>query len=218
MLQRDAREAHTRSQPPWPELSGRRKLAPVARSLAPLLAAFSVPLLAAAPVWAASGRVADREGRPIADARACIQVEKADGVCSTTDAGGWYKLPDTTLPAVRISAPGFLPRSVAAVDQEGVIVLEAAASLRARLLDATTGEPIADGTLRLASSTGRQIGPFPVNAKGLHVATLVPGRVVATGKADGYRDAVGEEVALVGGEETEIVLRLVRVDVRPDAP
>lgn len=175
---------------------------------APLLA---LPLLAllAPPAGAASGRVADREGQPIRDARACVQIEKADGVCSNTDASGWYKLPDTTLPRVRITAPGYLPRSVAAVDQEGVIVLERAATLRARLLDAATGEPIRGGTLTLAASTGRQTGPFPVNAAGLRVATLVPGRVVPTGKAAGYRDAVGDEVALVGGQETEVVLRLV---------
>jgi hypothetical protein len=165
-------------------------------------------LAAAGPAAATTGRVADREGRPIQDARACIQTDAAEGICSTTDASGWYRLPDTSLARVRITAPGYLPRSVAAVDQEGVIVLERAAALRARLVDAVSGEPIAKGELTLASGSGRQTGPFPVNAAGLKVATLAPGRFVPTGRAPGYRDAVGGEVVLEAGTETEIVLRL----------
>ena len=167
-------------------------------------------LAAFLPAAATAGRVADREGKPIADARACIQVEGGEGICANTDATGWYRLPETTLPKLRISAPGYLPRVVAAVDQEGVIVLERAAALRALLLDAATGQPIAKGELVLASASGRKTGPFPVNASGLKVATVAPGRVVPTGRADGYRDAVGPEVELRPGTETEIVLRLTR--------
>ena len=70
------------------------------------------------------------------------------------------------------------------------------------------GEPIARGELTLASPSGRKTGPFPVNAAGLKVATVAPGRVVPTGRAPGYRDAVGDEVELLAGKETEIVLRL----------
>jgi hypothetical protein len=171
-------------------------------------AATAFALLAAGSAGAASGRVADPAGRPIAGARACIQVGGGDGVCSSTDATGWYELPETTLPTVRITAAGYLPKSVAAVDQEGVIVLDVAAALRARLLDAASGEPIRQGQLVLAASSGRRTGPFPVNAAGLRVATLVPGRLVPTGSAPGYRDAVGEEVDFLAGKETEIVLRL----------
>ena len=170
-----------------------------------LLAATAV-----APAAATSGRVAGPDGKPLAGARACIQVEGGDGVCATTDGEGWYRLPDTHLPRVRISAPGYLPKSVAAVDQEGVIVLGRAAALRARLLDAESGTPIAKGELTLASPSGRKRGPFPVNKAGLKVATLAPGRVVPRGSAPGYRDAVGKEVDLRAGTETEIVLRLSR--------
>src|SRR5688572_21759494 len=177
---------------------------PRALSLA-LLAA-----LAAVPARATSGRVAGADGKPIEGANACIQTDGADGICAATDADGWYRLPETTLPKVRIAAPGYLPRTVAAVDQEGVIVLERAAAMRALLLDADSGEPIARGELTLASPSGRKTGPFPVNAAGLKVATIAPGRFVPTGRAPGYRDQVGAEVELQPGKETEIVLRLRR--------
>jgi hypothetical protein len=171
---------------------------------------FLVAVLAAGPAGAVSGRVAGPDKKPLPGARACIQVQGGEGICSDTDAEGWYRLPETSLPRVRITAAGYLPRSVAAVDQEGIIVLERAAALRARLLDAESGEPIAKGELTLASPSGRKRGPFPVNGAGLKVSTLAPGRVVPRGSAPGYRDAVGEEVDLRAGTETEIVLRLSR--------
>ncbi|HEX5042958.1 MAG TPA: carboxypeptidase-like regulatory domain-containing protein [Candidatus Polarisedimenticolaceae bacterium] len=179
----------------------------------PRLAVLLVLLVAASwtpPAGAASGRVAGPDGKPLAGARACIQVQGGQGMCSDTDAEGWYRLPETSLSTVRITAAGYLPKSVAAVDQEGIVVLERAAALRARLLDAESGEPIARGELTLASPSGRKRGPFPVNGAGLRVATLAPGRVVPRGSAPGYRDAVGQEVELRAGTETEIVLRLAR--------
>ena len=176
---------------------------------------FLATLVSASWAAAASGRVAGPDGKPLAGARACIQLEGGDGVCATTDEQGWYRLPDTHLPRVRITAPGYLPKSVAAVDQEGVLVLGRAASLRARLLDAESGAPIAKGELTLASPSGQKRGPFPVNAAGLKVATLAPGRVVPRGSAPGYRDAVGKEVELRAGTETEIVLRLSRTETPP---
>jgi hypothetical protein len=174
--------------------------------LLPVLAA----VLAAAPAGATTGRVAGADGKPLAGARACIQVQGGEGICAQTDAEGWYRLPETSLPKVRITAAGYLPRTVAAVDQEGIIVLERAAALTARLLDADTGAPIPKGELTLDSPSGRKRGPFPVNAAGLKVATLAPGRVVPRGRAPGYRDAVGQEVDLRAGADTEIVLRLSR--------
>jgi hypothetical protein len=174
------------------------------------LPVFLVAVSWALPAGAASGRVAGPDGKPLAGARACIQVQGGQGMCSDTDADGWYRLPETSLPRVRITAPGYLPKNVAAVDQEGIIVLERAAALRARLLDAESGEPIAGGELTLASPSGRKRGPFPVNGAGLKVATLAPGRVVPRASAPGYRDAVGHEVELRAGTETEIVLRLTR--------
>ena len=177
---------------------------------------FLATLGSASGAAAASGRGAGPDGKPRAGARACIQLEGGgDGVCATTDGQGWYRLPDTHLPRVRITAPGYLPKSVAAVDQEGVLVLERAAAQRGRLLDAESGAPIPKGELTLASPSGRKRGPFPVNAAGLKVATLAPGRVVPRGSAPGYRDAVGKEVDLRAGTETEIVLRLSRAETPP---
>ena len=174
---------------------------------APLLL-LAVLASAAGPAGATSGRVAGPDGKPLPGARACIQVQGGEGICANTDAEGWYRLPETSLPKVRISAAGYLPKSVAAVDQEGIIVLERAAALTARFLDAETGQAIPKGELTLASPSGRKRGPFPVNGAGLKVATLSPGRVVPRGSAPGYRDAVGKEVELKAGTETEIVLRL----------
>lgn len=178
----------------------------------PLVVLFLATALSARPADATSGRVAGPDGKPFAGARACIQADGRDGICSLTDAQGWYRLPETKLPRVRITAAGYLPKSVAAVDQEGVVVLERAAALRARLLDADSGKPIPKGELTLASPSGRKRGPFPVNEAGLKVATLAPGRVVPRGSAPGYRDAVGQEVDLRAGTETEIVLRLSRTE------
>src|SRR5262245_60666192 len=177
------------------------------RRAAPLLLTL---VLSSSFAAAVSGRVAGPDGKPFPGARACIQVQNGEGICATTDAEGWYRLPETTLPGVRITAAGYLPQSVAAVDQEGIIVLARAAALRARLLDAESGEPIAKGELILASPSGHKRGPFPINGAGLKVATLAPGRVIPRGSAPGYRDAVGQEVELRAGTETEIVLRLSR--------
>ena len=170
-------------------------------------------LAAAAPAMATSGRVTDPDGAPIVGAKACLMVAGREGLCSTTDEQGWYRLPAGAVPSVRIVARGFLPRAVAAVDQEGVIVLERAAAVRARLLDATTGQPISKGELFLERTTGKRHGPFPVNAAGLWIPSFEPGLVLPTGRATGYREQVAAGVELRAGEVTEITLRL-----QPQAP
>lgn len=160
---------------------------------------------------AASGVVVDPEGRPIAGARACILVGgEFEGVCVETDANGAYKLMETTLPAVRVSAKGYLPVKVAAVDQAAPIVLRRAASLRVRLRDAGTGESIAAGEVVVTYSTGARRGPVPANAAGVRLHTLEPGEVVVTGRAEGYREGRAAPAVLEGGKETEVVVVLER--------
>jgi hypothetical protein len=176
-----------------------------------LAAAFlAMVSLAAIPARAASGRVVDKAGKPVVDARACIMVAGAEGLCVQTDESGYFSLPNIRATDMRIVAAGFLPRTVAAVDQEAPIALDPAASLRARVLDAATGRPILKAEVRIAYASGVQKGPFPTNAAGVRVNALPPGEVVPSAKAAGYRDKSGTVVPLVAGKETVVELRLDR--------
>jgi len=174
-----------------------------------LAAAFlAMVSLAAIPARAAGGRVVDNAGKPVVDARACVMVAGVEGLCVQTDDNGFFSLPNTRATDMRIIAAGFLPRIVAAVDQEAPIALDPAASLRARVLDATTGRAIPKAEVRIAYASGAQKGPFPANAAGVRVNTLPPGEVVPSAKAPGYRDKSGSAVSLVAGKETVVELRL----------
>jgi hypothetical protein len=185
------------------------------RSAAPTpvlgLTSLLLALLAAPAARAASGRVAGPDGKPVVRARACLMVAGTEGLCTETDASGWYRLPDSEVPGVRIRAAGFLPRTVAAVDQEAVIVLERSAAVLVKLVDEATGEPVGEGKVTFTNPSGRKVGPFPANRAGVRVSTMVPGRFVPVAAAPGYAEASGAEVDLVAGEETEIVLRLRRL-------
>lgn len=185
----------------------RGRLRGFARRLAPIPVLAGVVSLAGA----ASGVVLDPEGRPIPGARACILVGgEAEGLCVETDEHGLYRLMPTRLPTVRISAPGFLPVKVAAVDQAAPIVLRRAASLWVKLRDAETGEPIPKGEVYVTYSTGARRGPVPANAAGVRLHTLEPGEVVVTAKAEGYREGRTGPARLEGGRETELVVPLER--------
>ncbi len=172
-------------------------------------AAFLATLsLASLPARAASGHVVDNAGEPVVDARVCLMVAGAEGLCVRTDEKGFFSLPNTRVTDMRIVAAGFLPRIVAAVDQEAPIALDPAASLRARVLDAATGRVIPKAEVRISYASGAQKGPFPANAAGVHVNALSPGEVVPSAKAPGYRDKSGSVVLLVAGKETVVELRL----------
>jgi hypothetical protein len=174
-----------------------------------------VATLAVGPVLAASGRVVDPTGKPIEGARACLLVAGAEGLCSITDTSGYYDLPDTEVPWLRIVAKGFLPKRLSAVDQEVPVTLDRAASLRVRLLDRATGAPIQKGQVFVIYSSGRKKGPFPTNAAGVRVSTLEPGEVVVQGMAADHADDRSDTVRLQGGTESELVLRL---PAAPKAP
>ncbi len=174
-----------------------------------LLAAVTALAASTLPAAAASGRVVDPEGAPLAGARACILVGgDQDGVCVETNEAGSYQLMPTRLPSVRISAKGFLSVKVAAVDQAAPIVLRRAASLRVRLLDAATGAPIPKGEVFITYSTGARRGPLPSNAAGVRVHTLEPGQVVVTARAEGHREGKAAPIVLTGGHEAEVVVKL----------
>ena len=127
--------------------------------LAPLL--WGVLASSTPPVLAISGQVVDPTGKPVKGARACLVLADREGLCAKTDEVGYYRLPDSNVSKVRISAADFLPSMVAAVDLDRAIVLDRAASLRARLLDDASGESVAGGNLSLSYKTGRKRGPFP---------------------------------------------------------
>jgi hypothetical protein len=169
-----------------------------------------VPALAFAivPCWAASGRVTDPAGKPLVGAKACFVANNKEGKCALTDAQGHYSLPDDGGTKVRILAPGFLARTVAAVDQESPIVLNPAAKLRARLVDAKTGKPIAKGELRVTYPSGAQTPIFPVNAAGLVAGGLPPGIAMVSATANGYRPGGGLTIELVAGQEASIEVKL----------
>lgn len=162
---------------------------------------------AAVPASAGSGQVVNPTGEPIEGAEACLLLDGRELLCVETDRRGFFVLPQSKIPEMEIRAEGFLPRKLAAVDQDGPIRLAPAASLRVRLRDGTTREPIPEGRVWIVFSTGGQKGPFPHRSGGLVVRTLAPGEVVVRGEADGYEP--GErDATLRGGGRTEIEVAL----------
>jgi hypothetical protein len=168
--------------------------------------------LLAVPASAASGHVVDPQGKPIAGARACLMIgdgNNTEGLCDVTDANGTFTLPQIEHSNVmRIVANGFLPVKLAAVDQEAPIVLDRAATMHIRILDAATGEPIPHSEVTLVFASGEQKGPLPGNRGGIRAKALPPGEVIPSAKAKGYRDTTGAAVTLVAGRETEVALKL----------
>jgi hypothetical protein len=157
---------------------------------------------------ATSGHVVDPDGKPVAGAKACLLYSGAEGFCTLTDDAGYFDLPDTTVPWARVSAAGFLPRQVAAVEHEAPIALDRAAVLLVRLVDGATGAAIPAGHVYLIDSSGQKKGPLPANAAGVRVSSLEPGEVVVQGAAPGHSDRKSGTIRLQAGEEKEIVLKL----------
>ena len=162
------------------------------------------------PADRASAQVVDPDGKPIEGATACLVTAGVQQLCGSTNSDGTYVLPGSEVTSVRILARGFLPRTVAAVRQEGPVVLERAASLRVRLIDKSSGKGAVKGKVFLVYSTGRRLGPFPTNAAGVSLKTLPPGNIHPVGQAEGYREATGPSLALVAGQEQEVVVEIER--------
>lgn len=167
-----------------------------------------VALASVVPAVAASGHVVDSDGKPVPGARVCLLVGGAEGLCAVTDEAGFYGLPDSSVPWVRITAKGFLVKQVSAVDQEAPVPLDRAAAILVKLVDRATGAAIPKGKIFVIDSSGRKRGPLPSNAAGVHVSSLVPGEFVVQAQAPGHADARSETIRLQGGEDREIVLKL----------
>lgn len=176
-----------------------------------LVLSMLVSILATGLARGATGTVVDPDGRPIAGAEVCLwtPVENT-GFCGKTDARGYYRLLDSSAPAVRIVASGYLPETVAAVPQESPVVLRRGAALRVQVVDARDGTPVAEGKIRIVYLSGKELPRFPFNAAGMRLATVEPGSAVITAEAEGYVAADPIPITLVAGRETESVVRLRR--------
>jgi hypothetical protein len=171
--------------------------------------ALLVPVLAVAAPAALTGRVVTQAGRPIAGARACLVIAGVEELCSDTGTDGAYMLPaSASASGVRITARGYLPLKVAAAPQAAPIVLDPAAALVVRLRSAVDDQPVPAGRAFLVYTSGRRMGPFPVNRTGLLLQTIPPGEVRVVGEAEGLAETTSETVDLVAGATREVVLRL----------
>jgi hypothetical protein len=167
------------------------------------------------PIWlwmgvlAITGTVTDRQGVPIEGAEACLTTQGHPLLCAITDANGFWRLPDTAAESVRVVKTGYLPGTAAAVSQAAPIVLDRAATLLVRVVDAS-GTPVEKGTLTLVYASGRKIGPLPFNRAGMRTPSLAPGAVRVTAEAEGFDLAAPATVTLEAGAEHEAVVRMTR--------
>lgn len=177
-----------------------------------LLASLTAALLGSLPAHAAlTGKVVDPEDNPLEGVEVCLTLAgEVRGLCTETAEDGHYVLPSTEAARLTFEKSGFLPRKLLAVDQPAPVVLSRAATLRVRLVDFQSGEPVPEADFYLQYSTGEMVGPLPANAAGL-VVRLHPGQAVPRAEAEGFAPAAGEALTLVAGEQTEIELPLLRL-------
>ena len=158
---------------------------------------------------AAKGQVVDPEGNPVEGARACYLLKRTDmTMCVRTDERGFYELPPSHAMKLEISAKGFLPINVAAVEQDAPVALLRAATLRVKIVDARTGDAIRESEVALFYPSGAGKGPVPANASGVILGTLPPGEVIVVGRAIGYLEGRTDAILLEGGAESETILEL----------
>jgi len=168
-----------------------------------------VALVLCVPALALTGTVTDEAGEPVEGARVCYFVDRVETLCTSTTDAGFFELPDSELDTIRIVATDHLPLTLPAVEQDGPIVLKAAASILVRVVDAETGEGISDGRVEILHASGR-VRRFPANRSGVRVRSYEPGLVTVTARAEGYLAGEPRQVELEAGGETEVVIRLAR--------
>jgi hypothetical protein len=164
-----------------------------------------------AHAWAVTGSVVDPKNKPIPGARVCYYASEAELLCATTDESGWFELPDSRLDTLRYFAEGYLPKLLPAVERDKPVVLGRAATLRARVYDAKSGQPVAAGEVEVVYPTGQSPGPFPFNPNGVRVQTLRPGTVRLVARAVSYAPMEPVSLELIAGKENEVRLELVPV-------
>jgi hypothetical protein len=178
------------------------------RSLA-MIAALAIALPAMAQ---ATGQVVGADGKPIAGVDVCTLRNDERTACVKTDEKGFYRMEHPAVPVVYLQIKGYASKSVSAAPQNEPIVLDRVASLLVRVVDAATGEPIAEGTVSVNLTTGRKIGsPVPFNRAGVRMSTLAPGQTLVRADAYGYESGGPIVVELVGGQEKELTVRLKKL-------
>jgi hypothetical protein len=138
--------------------------------------------------------------------------------CAETNSAGFYDLPDSELDRIQLSAAGYLPRVLAAVEHDAPVVLRRAATLLVRLEDTATAEGLSGGEVFVTTPSGRRLGPFPASAAGVRVRSLEPGTIRITASAEGYEQQGDDSAELVAGEETTVTVEMQQVDKTPGQP
>lgn len=180
------------------------------------LTAIALPLglLVGFPAWAASGRVLDSEGKPIAGAQACYVGGPEVGDCTKTDSEGFYSLPDRAGRSVRILHPDYVLQRVAATDLDRPVRLQRAAILEVKFLTDPGDTPVEGVVFFVTRADGNRLGPLgPTNASGTVIAeSLPPGGVTVSVYAPGYHAVPGKNVLLESGNQASLTFRLKRRD------
>ena len=166
----------------------------------------------ALPAAMLTGTVVDAEDKPIKAARVCYMVGGAELLCAETDENGLFELQQSQFDRIRIAAPGYLPRVVAAVNQAVPIALDDAAALQIRLKNGSTGEFLVGGEVFLIFPSGRRKGPFP-HERSLLIRTLPPGKYRLLAKLEGYTQRKSQAVTLEARKQ-----RAVEIALSPDEP
>ena len=171
-------------------------------------------LLVATTAWSASGRVVGPDDGPLQGASVCVLVApNTVGLCTETDEQGFYSLPASGAPGIRVTAEGFLGQDIAAVDHEAPIRLERAASFELRVIDDADGAPVAGASVWIVSADGRRRGPIDLPGSGwLRMSTFPAGTYRFVVEASGYAQRGTPEIRLVPGGRELAEVRMVRVN------
>ncbi len=182
-----------------------------------LVSATLAVAAAVSPAAADSGVILDPEGKPVRDADVCWElVPGVDGLCVPTNAQGRWMLPPSEGSSIIVRAEGFFPHRIEGAYDGKPIHLKRAASFRVRVYDSAGSAEVAEATVTVLSSDGRRRAFPPFGAGGLLVKTFPAGEVIFLASADGHRDSGPLKVTLVGGQQTDVMLRVGPARPGPD--
>jgi protocatechuate 3,4-dioxygenase beta subunit len=185
-----------------------------------------------------AGRVLDPDGRPVPGARVVVDAAIPGGVRAVSDREGRYRLEAVAAGQHWLSAarPGATLRAVVRVHLPSVerldLVLLGTATLRGRVTDARTGNPIEGARVVAGTGNGwdeqRQSASAPTDAAGGYaIETLRPGRIMfVTVEKDGWIQAEPSDHRIrleeAGGAVVDLEMlpaaRIEGVVTGPDGP
>jgi hypothetical protein len=121
-------------------------------------------------------------------------------------------LPASQKDTLRAHAEGYNPKTFSSAAQQGPVTLTPAPILMVRLIDAASGEGIAQGEVFISYASGKELGPFPTNKAGLRIRRgLQVGEIRVVGKAAGFLTSDPVAVILKAGEPSNISIQLAPV-------